>query len=88
MSKAPQIIFPLLLFLGKKCYFYYINIIMGGEVMTCQYCGSYKPATVKVCCKCDNNPKLAAKLKGASCGVKSSLCIDENGKVTKKVLGR
>jgi hypothetical protein len=66
------------------------NRIRGGgeKIMDCPYCGSYKPAGVKVCCKCNNNPKLANKLKGASSGVKASLVIDEKGNVMKKVIGR
>jgi hypothetical protein len=54
----------------------------------CAHCGSYKPAFVDVCAKCNNDPKLAKKLKEASSGARHSLVIDEKGNVVKKILGR
>lgn len=56
--------------------------------MECKYCGSYKPKGVEVCCKCNNDPRLAKTLKSVACGPKSSLVIDEKGNVKKKILGR
>lgn len=54
----------------------------------CPFCGAYKPAGIKVCAKCNNNPKLAKLAKNVSHGTKTSLVMDDEGRVVKKILGR